>query len=388
MEITTKSSELKEVKFEDYGLKKDLLRGIYGYGWECPSSIQKDAIPSIMTGRDVVMQAPSGRGKTGAFSTSVLQKIDENNREIQGIILLPTRELADQVYKVIQSLGEYLKLNFIKCVGGVKVMDNLSYPDRGTILIGTPGKISAVLNKTLIKSQTFNIKILVIDEFDKMLEEDFIPTIQEIFRFVNDNTQVVLSSATVNGKVMEVTQKFMRDPLTITIEQTELSLAEIKQYYINCEKDEWKFDTILDLYKTIVVAQSIIFVNSKKKCQTLEEMFIEKDFTVKSIHGEIEQAERESIMEEFRSGKIRILLSTDLMGRGIDVPSVTLVINYDLPNDCAQYIHRIGRTGRFGKRGASINLIGSRGEMRVMKTIEDHYKIIIDELPNNYASIL
>lgn len=374
--------------FEEGNLKEALLRGIYSYGWEKPSSIQQKGIPAIMTGIDVIMQAQSGMGKTGTFSTSVLQRIDENKPEVQAIILLPTRELADQVYKVIQAIGDYLKLNFIKCVGSTRIKDTLSYADRGTILVGTPGKICAVLSRQLIKSQPFNLKMLVIDEFDKMLEEDFIPTIKEIFSFINKDTQVVLSSATVSEPILEITRNFMRDPITISIKEEELSLDGIKQFYVDCVKEEWKFETIMDLYNTIVIAQSIVFVNSKRKCKMLEEAFKSRDFTVKSIHGDIDQQERDTIMNEFRSARIRVLLSTDLMARGIDVPGVTLVINYDLPVDNAQYIHRIGRTGRYGKKGCAINLIGSGYDKKILQSIEDHYQTTIGELPSNYSTFI
>jgi superfamily II DNA/RNA helicase len=374
--------------FEDAQLKENLLRGIYSYGWERPSYIQQQGIPAILTGRDVIMQAQSGMGKTGTFSISLLQHINEEQAEIQGIIILPTRELADQVFEVIRALGDYLKLNFIKCVGKTHVKDKLIYADRATILVGTPGKICAVLSRQLIKSQPFNLHLLVIDEFDKTLEEDFIPTIKEIFGYINTNTQVVLSSATVNDDVLDIAGHFMRDPIIIKIKEEDITLDGIQQFYINCEKEEWKFETIMDLYKTLIIAQSIIFVNSKRKCDFLEDMFRERDFTIKSIHGGMEQEERDIIMKEFRSGTVRILLSTDLTARGIDVPGISLVINYDLPTDKAQYIHRIGRTGRYGKKGSAINLIGNHYDTKLLRAIEDFYSTAIHELPKNFPEII
>jgi len=383
-----KSNPEKIKSFEDISLKENLLRGIYSYGWENPSSIQQQGIPAILTGNDVIMQAQSGMGKTGTFTVSLLQQIDENAPEVQGVIIVPTRELADQVYKVIQAIGDYMKINFIKCVGKTHVRDKLPFSHRATILIGTPGKICAVLSKQLIKSQPFNLRILVIDEFDKTLEDDFIPTIKEIFTYINKETQVVLSSATVNDSVLDIADHFMRNPIVISIKEEEITLEGIKQFYIDCRKEEWKFETIMDLYQVLVIAQSIIFVNSKRKCEQLEELFRRRDFTVKHIHGGMEQEERDRIMTEFRSGSIRILLSTDLTARGIDVPGVTLVINYELPTDKAQYIHRIGRTGRYGKKGSSINLIGSSYEMGALKSIEDYYSTAIQELPSNFAELI
>lgn len=374
--------------FEQMNLKDSLLRGIYTYGWEKPSFIQRSGIPAILKDTDVIMQAQSGLGKTGTFSIAMLQKINEDLPTIQGVIILNTRELADQVYRVIQSIGDYMELNFVKCVGKTRVDGKLHYENKPTILIGTPGKICAVLEKRLIFKQQIDIKLLVIDEFDKTLEVDFIPTIKEIFQYTNNTTKVVLSSATMNEAVLDISKNFMRNPTIISIKDEEISLEGILQYHIKCDRDEWKFETILDLYKSLVIAQSIIFVNSKRKCDELENMFREKDFTIKSIHGGMEQSDRDVIMREFREAKIRILLSTDLTARGIDVPSISLVINYDLPVDKSQYIHRVGRTGRYGKKGFAINLIGHKNEAIQLKAIEDCYHISIPELPNNFKNVI
>lgn len=378
----------EEISFEQLNLKESLLRGIYSYGWEKPSFIQQQGIPIILKETDVIVQGQSGTGKTGTFCVSMLQKIDENVPTIQGLIILNTRELADQVCHVIQAIGDYMKVNCVKCVGRVRVESKVPYEDRATILVGTPGKISSVLDRRMIQNQKIDIKMLVIDEFDKTLESDFIPTIKEIFGFTNNDTRVILSSATVNEEVMEISQNFMRNPKIISVKDEELSLEGIKQYHIKCEKDEWKFDTIVDLYKSLVIAQSIIFVNSKRKCEQLEEMFRERDFTIKTLHGGMEQCDRDEIMKEFRAGSIRILLSTDLTARGIDIPSISLVINYDLPVEKAQYIHRVGRTGRYGKKGFAINLVGHRNEMSQLKAIEDCYRITIPELPGNFKSLI
>lgn len=369
-------------------LNDSLLRGIYGYGWEHPSNIQKQGIPAILKNRDVIMQAQSGLGKTGTFTIALLQLINSELPTIQGVIILNTRELADQVHKVITALGSYMNYNFIKCVGKTKVETHLQFVKRPTILIGTPGKISSVLERNMITSQSLGIRVLVIDEFDKTLEADFIPTIRQIISYTSSDTKIILSSATVNEDVFAVSKHFMKDPVTITVKDEELSLEGILQYNINCEREEWKFDTILDLYKSLVIAQSIIFVNSVRKCDQLVRLFRERNFTISSIHGGMDQEQRDAIMRDFRESKIRILLSTDLTARGIDVPSVSLVINYDLPLDKSQYIHRVGRTGRYGKKGFAINLIGHRNEMTQLKAIEECYHVIIPELPERFQDII
>lgn len=378
----------EEITFEQMNLKDELLRGIYSYGWEKPSFIQQQGIPMILKHRDVIMQGQSGTGKTGTFVISILQKIDENTPTIQGVIILNTRELADQVCEVLKSIGDYLKINCVKCVGKTRVNNRLPYVGRATILVGTPGKICNVLEKRLIDQQVIDIKMLVIDEFDKTLESDFIPTIKDILKFTTQKTSIILSSATVNNDVLDISHHFMDNPTYISVKDEELSLEGIRQYHIKCERDEWKFETIMDLYKSLVIAQSIIFVNSKRNCDNLERMFKEKDFTVQTLHGGMEQHDRDMIMKDFRSGTIRVLLSTDLTARGIDVPSVSLVINYDLPIDKAQYIHRVGRTGRYGKKGCAINLIGHRNDLHLLREIEECYHISIPDLPLNFKNII
>jgi superfamily II DNA/RNA helicase len=374
--------------FEELNLKDTILRGIYRYGWEKPSFIQQQGIPLILQDRDVIMQAQSGLGKTGTFSIAMLQRIVDDEPTVQGVIVLNTRELADQVHRVIQSIGDYMDCNFVKCVGSIRVDGKLHYPRGPTILIGTPGKICTVLERRLISNQKVDLKMLVIDEFDKTLEVDFIPTIKQIFGFTTDNTKVVLSSATMNDAVLEISNNFMRNPRIISVKDEEVSLEGIKQYHIKCGEEEWKFSTILDLYKSLVIAQSIIFVNSKRKCDQLESMFKAQDFTISSIHGGMEQGERDEVMSQFRSGKVRILLSTDLTARGIDVPSISLVINYDLPFERSQYIHRIGRTGRYGKKGVAINLIAHKNDEKQLQMIEEFYHITIPDLPSDFKNII
>lgn len=374
--------------FEDMFLKDDLLRGIYNYGWEIPSSVQQDGISTILKGRDVVLQAQSGVGKTGTFAIAMLQLINDHIPAIQGIIILNTRELADQVYQTISGLGKFLRYNFVRCVGKSTISgyDNRD-SNHPTILIGTPGKICSVLERRMIR-QDYCVKILVVDEFDKTLEADFMPTIRLIFRYLSRETQVVVSSATVNEEVLRIVNHIMNDPIIIAVKEEELTLEGISQYWIDCTKDEWKFDTILDLFQSLTVAQSIIFVNSIHKCDRLMDQFISQKFTVRAIHGRMDQIERDHVMRDFREGRVRILLSTDLTARGIDVPGVNLVILYDLPIERSQYIHRIGRTGRYGKKGNAIILIGYSTDQERLKEIEKCYHISIPQLPSNFASFM
>lgn len=375
-------------RFEDVGIKESILKGIYQYGWEKPSNIQKQAIPAILTQRDVVMQAQSGQGKTGAFVVSVLQNLDENEPTVQAIILVHVHELAEQIYKVVQSLADKLEVNVIKCVGGTHVKDRLMYPRRATILVGTPGKMRTVLEKRLIKSQNFALRNFVIDECDKMLEENFLDDVHAIFNHIGENTQVILSSATYNDDVMNISSHFMRDPILIIIKEEDLNLEGIQQYYIRLPQESDKYETILDLYNSLVIGQSIIFTSSKKKCDYLEDSFNKDSFAVGSMHGGMETAQREQTMDNFRRGHIRILLSTDLTGRGIDIPGISLVVNYDIPHDAAQYLHRIGRSGRYGKKGNAITLISSKRDEDMLKSIEKEFGIEIKELPMDFANMI
>lgn len=370
-------------------LKDALLSGIFAYGWERPSPIQRDAIPAINTKRDLIMQAQSGLGKTGAYSIGLLQQINDNTPEVQGLIILPTRELADQVYNVIAAIGDRMDINFIKCIGGIQFRDRLRFPKRATVFVATPGKLCGVLEDHLFRSQTFNLNCCIIDEFDKILAEDFAPAIKQIIKQqVGQQTQVILSSATVNNEALKIADHFMRQPIVIRVSEEDLSLDGIKQFYIKCCKEEWKFDVIIDLYNHFKLSLTVIFVNSKAKCDELEERFRNENYTIDSIHAGMEQSDRDYIMDKFRRGDIRILLSTDLLARGIDVSAVSMVVNYDLPKQREQYLHRIGRAGRFGKKGIAINLIGSNYEWKLLETIEDYYRVTIQEFPANFSDLL
>jgi translation initiation factor 4A len=389
MSNNNENSTPEYLSFSDFNFPDKILRGIYAYGWEQPSSTQVLCLPTILKNRDVLIQAQSGTGKTGTFSLGLLNNIVPEHGSIQGLIILPTIELATQVFNVISSLAEYMELNFILCVGGKTVRDMLTYPDRATILVGTPGKLGDVCKKNIIRSQEMNLKVFVIDEFDRTFDKDFIPDVKLIFeKCVYESTQKIFISATINDDVRNICNDLLYDPVEIVIRPEEVSVKGIQQYYINVDRDDDKFDTILDIYKSVVVGQCIIFVNSKDKCNVLEKRFKEADFTINHIHGNMDRKDREMIMSDFVNGKIKILLTTDLMARGIDVQTISLVINYDMPFDSAQYIHRVGRTGRYGKKGFAINLIGNDNDYKSLKAIEKYYSIKIEELPFDFAKLL
>jgi len=372
--------------FDDMGLKEKLLRGIYAFGFEKPSAIQQRAIVPCCSGRDVIAQAQSGTGKTATFSVSVLQRIDANLPQIQALVMAPTRELAQQIHLVMRSLGDYLNIKFLLCIGGTEVRDDVRKLEQSVqIVVGTPGRVNDMIQRNALK--TDNIKIFVLDEADEMLSRGFKEQIYDVFKSLPNDVQVVLLSATIPADVLEVTKKFMRDPIQILIKKEELTLEGIRQFHIQIEKEEWKFETLCDLYDTVNITQAVIFANTKRKVEELAKNMIAKKFTVSYMHGEMEQKERDVIMREFRSGSSRVLITTDLLARGIDVQQVSVVINYDLPGNHENYIHRIGRSGRFGRKGVAINFV-SPNDANMLKEIQAFYSTEIEEMPANIAELI
>lgn len=384
-EIVTNYDEVVD-SFDALNLKENLLRGIFGYGFEVPSSIQQRAILPVIKGHDVLAQSQSGTGKTATFSISVLQNIDTEVAKTQALILAPTRELALQIQKVVLSLGDFLNVKCHACIGGTLVQDDIAKLREGVhVVVGTPGRVQDMIQRRDLR--TDNIKMFVLDEADEMLSRGFKGQIYDIFQLLPRNIQVVLLSATMPNAVLEVTTKFMRDPIRILVKKDELTLEGIKQFYVNVGEEKYKIDVLVDLYETITITQAVIFCNTRRKVEYVMEELTSRDFTVSAMHGDMDQAQRDTIMKEFRTGSSRILISTDLLARGIDVQQVSLVINFDLPTNQENYIHRIGRGGRFGRKGVAINFITSQ-DFGAMKEIETFYATEINEMPMNLADLI
>ena len=358
-------------------------------GFEKPSAIQQRAILPIIKGRDVIAQSQSGTGKTGVFCIGVLQNIDPSLMETQALILSPTRELAEQSQKVLLSIGDCMKVQCHACVGGKSLSDDIRRLDYGVqVVSGTPGRVYDMINRRHLRTR--NIKILVIDEGDEMLNQGFKEQLYDIYRYLPPATQVVLVSATMPKEVLDMTSKFMNEPVKILVKRDELTLEGIKQFFVAVEREEWKFDTLCDLYNNLTITQAVIFCNTRRKVEWLAAKLREANFTVSSMHGDMPQKERDRIMEEFRAGNSRVLIATDVWGRGLDVQQVSLVINYDLPNSRELYIHRIGRSGRFGRKGVGINLINfvTNEDISVLRDIEQYYSTQIDEMPMNINDLI
>jgi len=340
----------------------------------------------VVKGHDVIAQAQSGTGKTATFSISILQKLDFSIKGTQALILAPTRELAQQIQKVVIALGDYMNVECHACVGGTNVREDMAKLQEGVhVVVGTPGRVYDMINRRALR--TDNIKLFCLDEADEMLSRGFKDQIYELFQLLPQDTQVVLLSATMPADVLEVSKKFMRDPIRILVKRDELTLEGIKQFYIAVEKEEWKLDTLCDLYETVTITQAVIFCNTRRKVDWLTDKMHGREFTVSAMHGDMEQKQREVLMKEFRSGSSRVLITTDLLARGIDVQQVSLVINYDLPTNRENYIHRIGRGGRFGRKGVAINFVTTE-DVRMLRDIEQFYNTQIDEMPLNVADLI
>jgi len=381
------STDLKlHPTFEAMGLREELLRGIYNYGFEKPSAIQQRAIVPIVSGRDVIAQAQSGTGKTATFSIGILQSVDTKLSDTQALVLSPTRELAQQIQKVCLALGDYMNVSVHCCIGGQNIGEDIKKLDLGQqVVSGTPGRVFDMIQRRNLRTR--NIKMLVLDEADEMLNKGFKEQIYDVYRYLPPATQVVVVSATLTNDVLAITKKFMTDPIRILVKRDELTLEGIKQFFVAVEKEEWKFDTLCDLYDTLTITQAVIFCNTRRKVDWLTEKMRSSNFTVASMHGEMTQQERDSIMGSFRKGENRVLITTDIWARGIDVQQVSLVINYDLPNNRELYIHRIGRSGRFGRKGVAINFVKS-DDIRILRDIEQFYSTQIDEMPMNVADLI
>ena len=366
--------------FEDLGIKENLLRSIYSYGFETPSVIQQRAIMPIIRKKDIIGQAQSGTGKTATFTIGVLERINEELDETQAIILTHTRELATQVKNVVTSLSTHMNISINLSVGGTHVKDNINeLLNKPKLIIGTPGRVLDMINKKALNTR--HLKVLVVDEADEMLSKIFLNQIYDIFRFLPNDIQVALFSATMPTEFFELTKRFMRDPVRILVKKEELTLEGIKQYYIDVERNEYKFDTICDLYSKFSLSQTIIYCNSKKIVDNLSFKLNQSNFSVTKMHGEMEQSERNKIMDSFRQGENRILVTTDLLSRGIDVQQVSIVINYDIPYNIESYIHRIGRSGRFGRKGMALNFV-TQYDISKLGEIEKYYSTSIEQLPD------
>jgi translation initiation factor 4A len=372
--------------FDEMGLRDDLSRGIYTYGFEQPSTIQKLAIVPMSKRSDILAQSQSGTGKTGAFTIGALSVLDTTIKAPQVLVICPTRELAQQTEKVAHSIGQYMGLKVLSATGGNHLRSDIGALKAGAqFIVGTPGRVFDLMCRgELLVDQ---MKYVILDEADQMLEDLFVDQVKAILnnKFPT-TTSLALFSATMPTNVLEIAENYLRDPVRILIPQDEVTLDGIKQYYVVLDREDWKLPVLLDLYQQITVNQALIYVNKRQKAEWLAKQLGAHGFTLEFIHGEMDVAERKKRMDDFRSGQTRVLISTDLLARGIDVQQVSLVINYEMPAQRENYVHRIGRSGRYGKKGAAINLVYGE-EIHILKEIESHYSTTIHELPEDLSAL-
>lgn len=394
----SKQSIPSDYKFETWDdetldLKSQLLRGLYAFGFDTPSPIQKQAVGPMISQnneglrKDIIAQAQSGTGKTGAFSVGILEIVDAKKDYTQALVLAPTHELANQINNVISSLGNFMKIKTQLLVGGSSVDDdkNRLETDKPQVVVGTPGRVHDMIRRKYL--HTDKMSVLVLDEADEMLSFGFKDQMYKIFQLMPNNIQVGLFSATLPPELEQLTSKFMRNPYKIMVKAEQLTLQGIAQYFVSIEDDEQKYSVLKDLFSTLTLSMTIIYCNSTRRVDELTDALMEDDFPVRKIHGKMDAKERKANHQDFRNGSTRVLVTSDLFARGIDIQQVSIVINFDIPKCQHTYLHRIGRSGRWGRKGVAINFLTKYDGAR-LRHFEKYYDTQISEMPINYKDHL
>lgn len=351
---TADVTQTKGNEFEDYFLKRDLLKGIFEKGFEKPSPIQEEAIPVALSGRNILARAKNGTGKTAAFAIPVLEKCQINKKAIQGLILVPTRELALQTSAVVKELGKHLNVQCMVSTGGTSLRDDIMrLYNTVHVLVGTPGRILDLANKDVADLRQCHI--VVMDEADKLLSPEFQPIVEKLIEFIPKQRQILMFSATFPVTVKDFKSKYLSDAHEINL-MDELTLKGVTQYYAFVEERQ-KVHCLNTLFAKLQINQAIIFCNSVTRVELLAKKITELGFSCFYIHARMLQSHRNRVFHDFRNGACRCLVSSDLFTRGIDIQSVNVVINFDFPQNSETYLHRIGRSGRFGHLGLAVNLV-------------------------------
>jgi superfamily II DNA/RNA helicase len=397
IELPESINEFEDMKF----LSNELFKGIHEYGFKYPSTIQSKTIHIINSGCDLIAQSQSGTGKTGAFTIGVLSRVDPKLRYPQVLIVANTRPLALQIYGVVSALSTYMGIQVVACVGnggnpgnghdndrndrndrssnGVRnsSQSNAQQVRRAHVLVGTPGRINEMLRCGFDGKK---LKTLIMDESDVLLMNDFRPQIMDIVESLGSTTQICIYSATFTKETLQLTENFLRDPYRVTVEKESLSTESTIQYKIDVGRDIYKFDTLVDLFSKLSFNQMIIFVKSVRGAEDLRNKLMDSNYNTGLVHGKMNSTDRENILKEFRLGYIRTLISTDVICRGIDIDDLRIVVNYDLPDDPETYIHRVGRSGRFGGQGIAINLCTYDDSYKI-RTLVREYNLNVHDMP-------
>ncbi|VWU50657.1 ATP-dependent RNA helicase DDX6 [Hepatocystis sp. ex Piliocolobus tephrosceles] len=377
-------TKTKGNEFEDYFLKRELLMGIFEKGYEKPSPIQEESIPVALAGKNILARAKNGTGKTAAFAIPLLEKCNTHKNFIQGLILVPTRELALQTSAMIKELGKHMKIQCMVTTGGTSLREDIMRLYNVVhILCGTPGRILDLANKDV--ANLSGCHIMVMDEADKLLSPEFQPIVEELMKFLPKEKQILMYSATFPVTVKEFRQIYLSDAHEINL-MDELTLKGITQYYAFV-KERQKVHCLNTLFSKLQINQAIIFCNSITRVELLAKKITELGYSSFYIHARMSQAHRNRVFHDFRNGACRCLVSSDLFTRGIDIQSVNVVINFDFPKNSETYLHRIGRSGRYGHLGLAINLITYDDRFNLYK-IELELGTEIQPIPNEISPSL
>ena len=368
-------------RFDSFDLDPAILRGIADMGFEEPSPIQAECIPLVLRGEDVIGQAQTGTGKTAAFGIPVLERIDPRRREVQSLILAPTRELAIQVSEEMRKIGRPKRVRTLPIYGGQSIGRQIKALQQGVhVVIGTPGRILDHLRRgTLNLNQ---VEIMVLDEADEMLDMGFIDDIESVMKYLPRHRQLLLFSATMPPAIRQLAQKYMRKPRYVTVSRGEVTVPVIEQAYYRVLESN-KLEALCRVLDSEDIDLAILFCRTKKGVDELAEALQARGYLAGGLHGDLPQQQRDRVMNAFRGKEIELLVATDVAARGIDVGSVSHVINYDIPQDTESYVHRIGRTGRAGKTGVALTLVTPR-EMKQLRSIEEeiHQRLELREIPS------
>jgi ATP-dependent RNA helicase DeaD len=363
--------------FENLPLREEVMKGIEELGFSSLFPIQAEAIMPLLRGNDVIGQAQTGTGKTAAFGIPMIERLNSKIKSVQGLILEPTRELAIQVAQHISQLSKYVPFNVLPVYGGEPIQKQIYALGKGVqIVVGTPGRIIDHL-----KRRTLNIasvRIVVIDEADRMLDMGFVDDVEYILSKVPANRQTSLFSATIDRTVMDLCNRYMRNPEKILVSKDEIALTQMKQYYILINPAN-KFEILCDILSERQMHKAIIFCRTREDTDKLANKLSLRGYDAKPLHAGFTQTQRDFVVNSFRSGEFKLLVATDVAARGLDIEGITHVINYDIPLDALVYFHRIGRTARMGRDGTAITLV-SYGEQAEFDNIKALTKTSIEEL--------
>ena len=363
--------------FESFGLDPRLLQGVKEMGFRQTFPIQAEAIAPLLKGRDLIGQAQTGSGKTLAYALPMLQRIEPHNRVIQGLVLVPTRELAVQVSSEFERLSRHLPSRTLPVYGGASMIGQIKQLQHGyaKIIVATPGRLLDHLKRRTI--DLHSTRFVVIDEADRMLDMGFIDDIKSILENVPKGHQTALFSATMPNEVVKLSQRYLTNPLRVFVDEEELSVESLHQSYINAEENA-KFPILLSILKSEKAEGTLVFVSTKIRAAHLAEALSNNHVNAEALHGDMSQPQRNFVSQQFRQGRIDVLVATDVAARGLDIPWVSHVINYDMPEEPKMYFHRVGRTARAGEKGRSISLV-SREDHGVFKGVKNMTGTLIEQ---------